>query len=124
MTVSDPAWADTLVRCVSLHPIWSGRGMAPRYPVEEVEAVIVRAVRDSFREVRAVPAICYRSVSFAIAKTEVPLSYHSGVVARLAEKSGEGWAVFFDERITLHTKENPVLEGRAPAVTAGHECVA
>ena len=86
--------------------------------------MIVRTVRDSFREVSIVPAVCHRSVSFAIAKTEVPLSYHSGAVARLAEKGGQGWPVFFDEWITLYTKKNPVFEGGAPAVTAGHECVA
>ena len=98
--------------------------MTTRYPVEEVEAVIVRTVRDSFREVSIVPAVCHRSVSFTIPKTQVPLSYHSGAVARLAEKGGQGWPVFFDEGITLHTEENPVFEGRAPAVTASHECVA
>ena len=55
--------------------------MATRYPVEEVETVIAWTVRDSFHEVCVVPAVCHRSVSFTIAKTQVPLSYHSGPIA-------------------------------------------
>ena len=84
--------------------------------VEVVEAFIEGHVGDGLGPIA-------RSGFAGEIHTEVPFSDHSGVVALLLEKRGEGHAVVYDEAGDFGL-EDPFFQRGAPRVTTGEETVA
>ena len=98
--------------------------MAAGEAVEEVKAVIERAIEKRFGEVGVVPSVGGLAVGVAISESEMPFSNHAGGVAIVAEEFGERGAFTFDQRIAVDSEENPAFEVRAPAVASGEKSVA
>ena len=95
--------------------------MASGYSVEVIKAVIGGPIGEGLGEVSVVPAFRRGSVGLPILEPQVPFADHSGPVAIVAEKGGDGRAGLLDQGVTLDPEEDPVFKGGAPAIAPGQQ---
>lgn len=122
--VVNPSWAPLLVWPIGALAAGPGGWMTSGNPVKEIKAMVGWPICEGLGEIGICPALGGGAVLAAVSDPEVPFPHHPGSISITTEKRGNCRARFFDQGVTLDSKENPVFERTTPAIAPGEQRVA